>query len=197
MARSAERTKTDFSVWSQSESDGGVAAPVEAPTGSREWLDDSGRTNSEKRHILAISSSGGVLLELLALRPWFDRHEIAWVAVRAPDTEAALADANVQWIAETERGSPGSVVRSFTSAWRVLGEQRPDLIISAGTGVAVGFYLAARLRGVPSLWIDTFNLVGRPGRVARLCGHLALATLVQRADLVDLRPRGIFVGELY
>jgi hypothetical protein len=164
---------------------------------AEELQPDESLANSKNRTILAVSSSGGVLLDLLALRPWFDRHELVWVAVRAPDTEAALYGVNVHWVPEPERTAPRTIARSFISAWRLLRQVRPDLVVSAGTGVAVGFYLAARLRRVPSLWIDTFNLVGLPGRAARLCGHLASATLVQRPELVHLRRRCIFIGELY
>ena len=41
--------------------------------------------------VLLVSSSGGVLPDLLALRPWWGRYVAGWVAVDAPDTRELLA----------------------------------------------------------------------------------------------------------
>jgi hypothetical protein len=147
--------------------------------------------------VLAVTSSGGVLLDLLALRPWFGRHDTAWVAVPDVDTREALDDERVYWLPDCERGSSRSLVRRFVDASRVLAHERPDVVVSAGTGIAVPFFVAAKLRRVPSVWIDTFNVVDRSGRVARLCSRLAALTLVQREQLLSLRPRAHLIGELY
>jgi hypothetical protein len=39
------------------------------------------------KRILLVSSSGGVLLDLLALEPWWSRYDAIWAAMRAADTE--------------------------------------------------------------------------------------------------------------
>jgi hypothetical protein len=147
--------------------------------------------------ILAVSSSGGVLLDLLALHPWFSRHQVVWAAVPAVDTEATLAEEDVHWMDDCPASAPLSVVRRTMEAFAVVSAERPDVIVSAGTGLAVGFFVVARLRRVPSFWLDTLNVVERPGRVARLCAVLASRTLVQRRSLLGRRPRAVFVGELY
>lgn len=163
-----------------------------------ERLEGSNRTASSRSlKILAVSSSGGVLLDMLALGSWLERHEVIWAAVRAADTEVALSGEVVDWVRECDRSAPWSIVRAFADAWRVLGREQPHLVVSAGTGVAVGYFMAARLRGVRTIWIDTFNVVGTAGRVGRLCARLASATLVQRECLVSRRPRAVYIGELY
>src|SRR5215213_1588105 len=52
------------------------------------------------RRILLVSSSGGVLLDLLGLRPWWSRHDVSWVAVPAPDTREVLGGERVSWTEE-------------------------------------------------------------------------------------------------
>jgi hypothetical protein len=71
------------------------------------------------------------------------------------------------------------------------------VVISAGSGVAVGVFLAARALRVPALWLETLNLVGAPGRASRVCTWLAAAVLVQRPSLAPSRPRAVVLGELY
>jgi UDP-N-acetylglucosamine:LPS N-acetylglucosamine transferase len=87
----------------------------------------------------------------------------------------------------------GAAIRSL----RMLRRDRPDVIISAGTGVAVGVFLAARVLRIPALWLETFNLVDAAGVASKICCRLASAVLVQRPSLVGARPRAVLIGELY
>jgi len=146
---------------------------------------------------MAVSSSGGVLLELLAVRPWLGTHDVTWVCVAAEDTRSALAGQLVHWVPECESVFPVSFLPALRRAAQMLSEVEPDLVLSAGTGVAVPFFLAARAKRIPSVWLETFNVIGRPGRVARLCGRLAAMTLVQHPDLVHRRRRAAYIGALY
>ena len=151
-----------------------------------------------RRHrVLLVSSSGGVLLDLLALRPWWQRHEASWVAVAAPDTEVALAGQRVHWAPEQSSRGRWRVLPAAWRALRVLRRERIDVVVSAGTGVAVGYFVAARLLRVPALWLETFNMTGPPGAAARICSRLSAATLVQRPELLADRPRALLIGELY
>src|SRR5919108_945290 len=103
-----------------------------------------------RKRILLVSSSGGVLLDLLALEPWWSRHEVSWVAVRAEDTAALLTGQRVHWEREQSAHRPIGVLGAVTRSLRILRRERPDVIISAGTGVAVGVFLAARLLRIPA-----------------------------------------------
>jgi hypothetical protein len=147
--------------------------------------------------VLLVSSSGGVLLDLLALEPWWSRHDVAWVCVRAPDTAFLLSDHRVHWEREQSVRRPIGVAAAFLRALMILRAEHPQLIISAGTGVAVGVFLAARLLRVPTVWLETFNIVAKTGAASRVCGKLAAAVLVQRPELLRSRPRAVFIGELY
>lgn len=147
--------------------------------------------------VLLVSSSGGVLLDLIALRPWWSRQQVAWVCVRAPDTESLLAGQRVHWEPEQSFRRPLRVLAAAVRALAILRAERPQLIISAGTGVAVGVFLAGRLLRIPAVWLETFNIVAEPGVASRICGGLAAAVLVQRPELLRSRRRAVFVGELY
>ena len=63
-----------------------------------------------ERRILVVSSSGGVLLDLMAMRPWWTRHDVSWVAVDAPDTRELLDGARVTWASELTPSRPVDVV---------------------------------------------------------------------------------------
>jgi hypothetical protein len=149
------------------------------------------------RRILLVSSSGGVLLDLLALKPWWSRYPAVWAAVYAADTLPALADQRVYWIEDASVRQPLRLLPGLVRAWQILRRERPALMISAGSAPAVPFYLAARALGVPSFWVSTLNVLVTPGLSAKICARLASLVLLQQASLRHAHPRGIYVGELY
>jgi Oligosaccharide biosynthesis protein Alg14 like len=167
---------------------------VTSPPPANQGLRPSG--TSTKRYML-ISSSGGVLLDLLALRPWWSARDVRWVAVRADDTEQVLADLPVTWVPELRPGRPGAVLRAVLGARRRLRDEPVDAVLSAGSGVAVPWFVAARWCGIPTLWVETFNVIGRPGLAARLCARLATAVVVQHPHLLARHRRAVYIGELY
>jgi hypothetical protein len=128
--------------------------------------------------MLLVTGSGGVLLDLVALRPWWERHETSWVAIPAADTTGALDGLPVTW------ASPST---GMWRALRMLRRERPDLLVSAGR-LATPFFRAARLLRIPTIWVESLTRTGPRPCAARLAGEV----LTQRPS----RP-GVFVGELY
>jgi UDP-N-acetylglucosamine:LPS N-acetylglucosamine transferase len=147
--------------------------------------------------VLLVSSSGGVLPDLLALRPWLGQYEAGWVAVDAPDTRELLAGERVRWTPELSPGRPDQVLAAVPAARAALRASRVDLVVSAGSGVAVPWFLAARTAGVGAVWVETFNIVDRAGLAARLCARLAAQVVVQRPHLLARHRRAVDVGELW
>ncbi|WP_203781359.1 hypothetical protein [Paractinoplanes rishiriensis] len=143
---------------------------------------------SRPLRVLLVSSSGGVLLDLLALRPWWRRHSTAWVAVRAADTVVALADQRVVW--QSEPAGPRAV-------WGTVRALRPDVIVSAGRGLALRYFLAGRLLGVRTVWLETLPQTTDVRGSARLCARLAHTVLVQRPSRLSAYSGAVLVGELY
>jgi hypothetical protein len=148
---------------------------------------------SSRYRLMLVAGSGGVLLDLLALRPWWQRHDVSWAAVRAADTSVALAGQVVHWqpaLAPRARlGSPGAVLR----AGRLLRRGRPDLVVSSGGGAAPAFFVAARLLRIPTVWIEPLTANGPPG----WCARSASAVVVQDEALLTTRPGAVLIGELY
>jgi Oligosaccharide biosynthesis protein Alg14 like len=150
-----------------------------------------------RRRIVLVSSSGGVLLDLLGLESWWHDHDVHWVAVRAPDTVDRLEGHAVTWVTEVKPADVIALGKALVQAWRVLRRHRPDLMLSAGSGVAVPWFLVGAVLRVPTYWVETFNVIGRPGLAARVCGRLAKSVLVQHQHLLYRRRRAVYVGHLY
>ena len=104
-----------------------------------------------------------------------------WAVVRAADTESALAGH------ERASGSRSSDLAAAAAARAASSEELAPCVApadrpscSAGTGVAVPFFVAARLARIPSLWLDDAEPGRRPGLATRICSRLASRVLIQR-----------------
>ena len=148
-----------------------------------------------------ISSNGGVLLDVMALAPWWEHHTVRWVSVAAEDTRDVLASYDVAWWSELRPALRPAfaldAARALRFAWRELHRVPGALIVSAGSGVAIPWFVAAWIARVPRVWVETFNVRGRPGLAARLCARLASTVIVQHPELMARHRRALYVGELY
>src|SRR5699024_2510874 len=100
--------------------------------------------------LLLVASTGGHLTQLMALRPWCEDYERAWVTFDNQHARIALTGEDIIHAhSPTTRNIPNAL-RNLALARRTLDALRPDLVVSTGAGVAVPFYAIAHLR-----WIRT------------------------------------------
>ena len=90
--------------------------------------------------VLMVSSSGGHLTQLMALRPWWEQHERTWVTFETLDATSKLAGEDVVWAHHPTTRNVKNLVRNTALAWRTMRSFRPDVIVSTGAGVAVPFF---------------------------------------------------------
>ncbi len=147
-------------------------------------------------HLLLVASSGGHLAQLLALRPWWEKHRRTWVTFDTPVARSTLEGENVvSAFHPTTRNVPNAV-RNLRLAGRVMAELRPDLVVSTGAGLAAPFFLIARKRSVPSIYLEVYDRVDTATLTGRMCRPLASAFCVQWPEQLDLYPGAELVGAL-
>ena len=147
--------------------------------------------------VLLVSSSGGVLLDLLALKPWWQLHKVKWAVVSAVDTVSVFENENVYWMQECSLKTPVRLLKYIYSAGRILRREKIDLVLSSGTGIAIPFFVASTALGIPRIWLETFNIINKPGTTSRICSKLANEVLIQRESLKSSYPHAHVIGELY
>jgi hypothetical protein len=148
---------------------------------------------SSRRRLMIVAGSGGVLLDLLALRPWWQLHEVTWAAVRAADTSVALAGQTVHWQPALAPRARLPVPAAILRALRLLRHARTEIVVSSGGGAALPFFVAARLLRLPAVWVEPLTAGGPPG----WCARSASAVVVQNPALLHSRPGAVLIGELY
>jgi UDP-N-acetylglucosamine:LPS N-acetylglucosamine transferase len=118
--------------------------------------------------ILLVSSTGGHFKALCQLGAFWEQHEHCWVTFKTSTTEMTLEGENVNWaFGPTNRNIP-NLIRNLFLAGKVILQERPDLVLSTGAGVAVPFIILAKILGKKTAFIESFTRVKELSLSARL-----------------------------
>jgi len=143
--------------------------------------------------ICIVSSCGGHLTELRALKPVYNRYEHFYVL-----NDLVLLPNDMQgrtyFIQHSERDALFFV--NLWDAWCILWKEKPNLILSTGAGPVVPFALVGRLFRIPSVFIETFTRVVEPSLTGRIMYYLADRFFYQWKPLGVFFPKGIYGGPL-
>jgi UDP-N-acetylglucosamine:LPS N-acetylglucosamine transferase len=146
--------------------------------------------------VMLVGSGGGHLAQLLALKPWWTDLERTWVCFDGPDARDQLSGERVTWAFSPTTRNLVNLVRNFFLAIRILRREAPDVVISTGAGVAVPFFLIARVLGIPTIYVEVIDRVSSRTLTGRLCRPMSSAFCVQWREQADLYPGSVVVGPL-
>lgn len=143
--------------------------------------------------ICIVSSCGGHLTEVRALRSVYERHPHFYVlndrVILPEDMEGKTS-----FIRHSERDLLFFV--NLWEAWRILRRERPTLILSTGAGPVVPFALVGKLLGVATIYVETFARVSHPSISGRIMYRLADRFFYQWESQAESFPRAVCGGLL-
>jgi UDP-N-acetylglucosamine:LPS N-acetylglucosamine transferase len=159
-------------------------------------LSDFEGASSGPEKAMLVGSGGGHLAQLLALRPWWSGLDRFWVCFDAPDARSQLAEEHVAWAYSPTTRNLFNLIRNFFLGIKVLRRERPDVVVSTGAGVAVPFFLLARLMGIPTIYVEVVDRVSSRTLTGRLCRPISTVFCVQWPEQANLYPGSVVVGPL-
>jgi beta-1,4-N-acetylglucosaminyltransferase len=154
-------------------------------------------TPSERADLLLVCSTGGHLLQLVALREAWQPFTRAWVTFDKSDARSLLAGERVQFAHGPTNRSIKNMFRNIVVAWRVVGQVRPKVVLTTGAGVAVPFAWVARLRGATVVYVESLARIEGPSLTYRLIAPIASRRYVQWPELAEALPRSRFAGNVF
>jgi UDP-N-acetylglucosamine:LPS N-acetylglucosamine transferase len=104
----------------------------------------------KKKKVLAVASKGGHFIQLMRLKPVFDRCDTSYV------TNQKRCDIkNLTCVVDANRNSKLLLILLFLQVFWVVLIKRPDVVIS--TGAAPGYFavLCGKLVGAKTIWLDS------------------------------------------
>ncbi len=155
------------------------------------------QSGSVEQKVLFVSSAGGHLSQLLQLRPWWVNHDRRWVTFDLPDARSKLeGEVLIPAHFPTTRNLL-NMARNYQLARRQLSEWRPDVVVSNGAGAAVPFFVEARRRGIPTVYLEVYDRIDSRTLTGRLVRRFTTKFCVQWPEQQALYPGSELVGPLY
>lgn len=144
--------------------------------------------------VMLVATTGGHLAQLVSLDAWWSRHDRHWVTFDEPHARAALHGEKVTWAyGPTARNLPNAL-RNAALAFNLLCTERPDVIVSTGAGVAAPFFLAARLLGIRTVYLEVFDRIDSPTLTGKLCYPFADVFCTQWEAQEEIYPGAVTIG---
>lgn len=125
--------------------------------------------------ICLVCSHGGHLSETLHLMEAFEGHETFFVTYDSPRTR----ELERKYLMKNIGTNPLLMARAFFSTLRILRKEKPELIVSTGSEIAIpAFYLAKVLR-IRTIFIESWTRVIQPTGTGRIVYPVSDVFLVQ------------------
>jgi beta-1,4-N-acetylglucosaminyltransferase len=149
---------------------------------------------SPSRDLLLVCSSGGHLLQLLALREvWHDETRL-WVTFDKSDTRSLLVGEDVVHAYGPTNRNVKNLFRNLYLAWSVIRRSRPAVVLTTGAGVAIPFAWVARLHGARVVYVESLTRITDPSLSWRLIAPVADRMYVQWPELAERIRRARYAG---
>jgi UDP-N-acetylglucosamine:LPS N-acetylglucosamine transferase len=155
--------------------------------------------HNRRGRVLLVGSSGGHLAQLVALAPLWEPNQRYWVTFDTADAVSLLAgevDGHVAWAHHPTTRNLANLARNTRLAASVMATVRPDVVISTGAAVAYPFFVAARARRVPTVYLEVYDRIESRTLTGRLCRPLTTVFCVQWPEQQRLYPGSVLVGSV-
>lgn len=135
------------------------------------------RPGADRRLVLA-ASTGGHLAQLIRLAPRLGASDDSlWITFSTAQSESLLAGRNVLHMPYIRPRDALSTARAFRLILPRLWGQHFDAAVSTGSALALAALPAARLAGIPALYIESVSRVNGPSVSGRVLAALRFAHL--------------------
>ena len=148
-----------------------------------------------------VCTRGGHLTQLIKLEGVFGHRLHFLITTNGEGQQEELAHfRKVYFIADINEWrwlkNPFKFVLSFFQTLRIFVLERPDFLISTGSGIAVPPFLLSLLFRTKSVFVEDGARTRSVSRTGMVCYHLADLFLVQHPGLIQKLPRAIYGGPL-
>lgn len=145
--------------------------------------------------LLLVSTSGGHFSTMRDLREFWIRHERVWVTDRKKQTEVLLEEKeNVYWLPYQGPRDLLAFLVNLPRIFSILYKEKPDLVVSTGASLAVGFAMIAKLLGIPFVYIESISRSEKLSMSGNLVYPISDEFYVQWPSLCMKYPKAIYKG---
>jgi len=142
--------------------------------------------------VCIVSSGGGHLTEVRALKPAYGQYEHFYVL---NDRTTLPDDMERKTYVVTHAERDWRTIFNLWEAFRILRKERPNIIISTGASPVVAFALVGKLFfRTKTIFVETFTRVSKPSLTGRIMYWLADDFYYQWEEQRPVFPKGTYGG---
>lgn len=151
----------------------------------------------KKLKICFVGSSGGHLNFLYQLKPFWEDKERFWATFDKEDSRSLLDGERLYPVYFPSNRSLRALIINSRRARKILREEKPDLIISAGAAPAVPFFFIGKRMGIKTVYIEPFDRIDKGSLTGRLCYRKADVFVVQWEQMKKVFPKAVNLGSIF
>ena len=150
----------------------------------------------KRKKICLVCSSGGHLLELFVLKPFWAGYDRFWVTFRTVDAEFLLTGEKVYYVSHPTQRNIIRLLKNLCLAWKIIKSENPSMIISTGAAVGVPFLWIGKILSIRNVWIESLTMVENLTLSGRLVYPVTDEFLVQWPELAAKFKRAKYRGQI-
>ncbi|MCI8730212.1 MAG: UDP-N-acetylglucosamine--LPS N-acetylglucosamine transferase [Lachnospiraceae bacterium] len=147
--------------------------------------------------VCLVGSSGGHLTHLYMLKPFWKNKERFWVTFDKEDARSILKREKTYFCYYPTNRSLKALIINTLLAWKILREEKPNIIISSGAAVAVPFFYLGKLYGTKLVYIEVFDRVDQPTVTGKLVYPIVDMFIVQWEEMKKVYGKAINLGSIF
>lgn len=130
-----------------------------------------------KRRMLLAASTGGHLAQLVRISEGWNLHpDSQWITFDSPQSRSLLQGRQVLHVPYVPSRSLSGVIRTLPVTRELLKQNTFDAAASTGAALALGVLPIAKLRGIPTFYIESVSRVHGPSLTGRILDAARLAS---------------------
>lgn len=136
-----------------------------------------------KKKILLVSSAGGHFSELQKLKI-DDTFQTIYVTEKISATEKKDVNYYLKYGSREDiYRYPYVFIYNFLKAFKILFQEKPQVIISTGAHSAVPFFFIGKLFGIKNIYIESFALINSTSLTYKLSKYFIDLVIVQHKEM--------------
>lgn len=148
----------------------------------------------ELMKLMLVCTSGGHFSTMRRLESFWSNHERVWVTDWKKDTTLLEGEEKVHWLPYQAPRDIWAFLRNLPLVFKLVHFEQPDIVVSTGASIAVGFAFAAKLFRKRFVYVESISRSEELSLSGKLVYKLSDEFYVQWPNLCSKYPKAIFKG---
>ncbi len=135
----------------------------------------------KKTKIVAIASVGGHWIQLLRLKPLYDKHDTVFISTRSDFKD--MVEGKFYSISDFNRNNMRGFFQAFSKLMQIMKSEKPDVVITTGAAPGLLGLIVAKLLRIETIWLDSVANVEELSLSGRIASKFCSRVYTQWPDL--------------